>query len=555
MRLPDPPAGLNPGDPVWIYLRYSSEHQTIESQAHTMQQWCALHNLTIAREWRDEARSGKTDAGRGGFTAMIAAVEHGDARNVKAVLFWSFARMARNTNDAEYFKSLLRKRGLIVFTLADDIPQGALAPVFEAFKHVQDADYRKRLSDEIKRGLEYRVSKGVPHTGGKIPFGYMPGERVYLGPKMKRVNGVLKQVGERYGHRLAQDPQTRERVALAWRMMLDGATDYQIFQRTHVVKNYAAIGHFFNSVTYAGAVRFGEYINWDAHAGYVTRAEWERVQEIRRTRAPHPSKPDHHPRRMHNPNNFLSGLLVCGVCGAKMTYGVSGARYVRCPNRVNHSCVLRTIAVNAVHGAVLDWMQQHIFTAARFHALRDEINAALNADRSGLQNARDALLTQAARLDAETRNLIEHIKRYGPDADIAAQIKNARAKKDRTRVELDQLEQQMTARRIIVSDDALDWLAAHLRDEIRHAAPERVRAVIHSIIARIAMHTDDTLHIAYSVQSLLRQWVSAQTVQRRGLLQSPAPLHTFPQWTADLETAELQIVRRRNVKHAAVAYA
>jgi len=121
-----------------------------------------------------------------------------------------------------------------------------------------------------------------------------------------------------------------------------------------------------------------------------------------------------------------------------------------------------------------------------------------------------ALLTQAARLDAETRNLIEHIKRYGPDADIAAQIKNARAKKDRTRVELDQLEQQMTARRIIVSDDALDWLAAHLRDEIRHAAPERVRAVIHSIIARIAMHTDDTLHIAYSVQSLLRQW-SART--------------------------------------------
>ena len=42
-------------------------------------------------------------------------------------------------------------------------------------------------------------------------------------------------------------------------MMLDGATDYQIFQRTHVVKNYAAIGHFFNSVTNAGAVRFGVY--------------------------------------------------------------------------------------------------------------------------------------------------------------------------------------------------------------------------------------------------------------------------------------------------------
>ena len=83
MRLPDPPAGLNPGDLVWIYLRYSSEHQTIESQGHTMQQWCTLHNLTIAREWRDEARSGKTDAGRGGFTAMIAAVENGDARNVK----------------------------------------------------------------------------------------------------------------------------------------------------------------------------------------------------------------------------------------------------------------------------------------------------------------------------------------------------------------------------------------------------------------------------------------------------------------------------------------
>ena len=547
MRLPDPPAGLESGAAVWIYLRYSSEHQTIESQAHTMRQWCAQHNLLIAREFRDEARSGKTDAGRDGFNSLIAAVEHGDARDVRAVLFWSFARMARNTNDAEYFKSLLRKRGLIVFTLADDIPQGALAPVFEAFKHVQDADYRQRLSDEIKRGLEYRISKGVPHSGHNIPIGYIPGERVYLGPRMKRVNGVLKQVGERYAHRLTQDPETRDRVARAWRMMLNGENDYQIFKATHVACSHAALGHFFASVTYAGAVRCGDLINWDAHPAYVTRAEWERVQTMRRERAPHPSNPERHPRRLHNPQNLLSGILFCGVCGLRLTYGQARyTRYVRCRNHVDRGCAMRNMKAGTIHDAVINWLQQTVFTSARLIELRDEINAALNGDRAQLQSARDETLQRAARLDAEIRNMVEHVKRYGPDADINAALQRARAERTRARHELDAIETDLTAQRVRVSDEVLTWLAANLATEIRHAAPERVRDLIKNIVRRIELHTDDTLKLSYSIQPLL-------VSHRKASLQSGFPLNTCPDFNCTLQTAQLTLVRsvqRQAVQHA-----
>jgi len=219
---------------VWVSLRYSSEQQTIESQEHVLREWCAQHRLVIGQLFKDEAITGKRDAGRKQFLEMIRLLEHGLAQPApRGVLFWSFAREARNVVDAEYYKWLLRKKGFVVFTLADEIPQGELAPVFEAWTHIKDAEYVKRLSDEVRRGLEFRIAKGVPHTA-HARIGYRLGEKVYLGPKMRRVNGVMKQVGERWGQKLEKDPGTRARVELAWQMALAGRPDYEIHQATQV---------------------------------------------------------------------------------------------------------------------------------------------------------------------------------------------------------------------------------------------------------------------------------------------------------------------------------
>lgn len=152
-------------------------------------------------------------------------------------------------------------------------------------------------------------------------------------------------------------------------------------------------------------------------------------------------------------------------------------------------------------------------------------------------------------------HLVAHIARFGGDDEIAAQLRTTKNERTRARMEQSEIEKQLNARRLTVSDEVLDWLAANLRHEIEHGAPAQVRAVIHSVIQRLDLRADDTLHIQYTAEPVLR----ALTVNRKTSLRSAFPFDSLPfpgavPAHAQLYTTHLILSRQRAARRGMVAH-
>lgn len=302
---------LPAGSRVWCYLRHSpGDNQTIDSQIAGLRDWCAEMGWEIERMFIDEALEGSRED-REQFQLMMSLARQ-DARLVDGIAVWSFSRFARNQLDAQFYKADLRKRGYVVLSKIDDIPNNEMAPIYEAFIDWKNQRFLDDLSADVRRGQNFIVEQGY-WPGGTPPMGYT---------SVSEVIGQRRNGEPRLGHRLIKDPALADRVALAWRMKLTENVSYeQIHEATRLYSNRQHYSHFFSNLLYAGVFvyhgsRFPE--RWEDGEvfcePYVSLDEFLRVQVNRQIRRD--IQRDHSPRVLASPV-LLSGLVVCGHCLAQ----------------------------------------------------------------------------------------------------------------------------------------------------------------------------------------------------------------------------------------------
>ena len=475
-----------PGSVVVAYLRHSpGDKQTIASQEDFMRKWCEEFRLALVRVYRDEAQSGTTTAGRDDFLAMFDALRDGLILPRPAgVVLWSFNRFAREVEDAEYYKWSLRHWGYEVYSTTDNIPEGDFGPVYESFVHWKDAERSREISRDAQRGLRFLAENKYWH-GGQPPRGYKLGEPVCIGT---RKNG-----SSWLAHHLAFDPDWEPRVRGAWHAKLRGAFHWQIHKEFKLYPGINSYTTFFTNRTYAGVIKCGDLNVPDAHPAYVTLAEFERVQHLRRV-LPHNAKaPDgdpEHSRRQQSPY-LLSGVFYCGLCGAAMSgqrYG--GTMFYKCGRRHrqgSEACSNPSIVAWYVHDFILDWITANVFTREYLLANRAEINARIGGDRRILLSRRQQVSDSLERLDKQVRNLVDSIARLKLNEAIERAIQERQTEARQLEHELAEIDSQLNQQRIEMGDDALEYVAAHLREELTSEALEDVRRVLRQVIVRVEL--------------------------------------------------------------------
>jgi DNA invertase Pin-like site-specific DNA recombinase len=297
---------LPPGSRVWCYLRHSpGDNQTIDSQLAGMKQWCAEMGWAVDDIFVDEALEGSRED-RDQFQLMMSRARQ-DPCPVDGIVLWSFSRFARDQLDAQFYKADLRKRGYAVLSKTDDIPNNEMDPIYEAFIDWKNQRFLDDLPADVRRGLGYIVEQGY-WPGGRPPIGYRTAPEVI---------GQRKNGEPRLGHRLVQDDSVADRVALAWRMKLEGNASLQeIHEATHLYSKREQYSEFFSNLLYAGIfIYHGKRFPAAWEAGerfcepYVTLEEFLSVQILRETRTREATSP----RRLASPY-LLTGLLRCGLC-------------------------------------------------------------------------------------------------------------------------------------------------------------------------------------------------------------------------------------------------
>ncbi len=160
------------------YIRVSTEDQTEyspDSQRSKLKEYAAAHDLLLPEPfiYLDEGISGRSAEKRPAFLQMIGTAKQ-KPRPFDLILVWKFSRFARSRQDSILYKSMLRKEcGIDVVSITEQLSGDPTSILVEALLEAMDEYYSINLSQEVRRGMNEKFSRGgvvsVP------PFGYRMG--------------------------------------------------------------------------------------------------------------------------------------------------------------------------------------------------------------------------------------------------------------------------------------------------------------------------------------------------------------------------------------------
>jgi DNA invertase Pin-like site-specific DNA recombinase len=299
-------APLAPGALVFGYLRDSggaAQEKSVADQRQALLAYAGQHGWLVAGWYVDEARPGSDAARRPAFQEMIAACR-AEPVPVAAVLVWSLSRLGRDELDAQFYRADLRRRAVEVVSVnpAESVPNGPAGFLFEALIDWKNRSFLDDMSRDVRRGLRANVLLGYA-PGGTPPVGYKAAPVAI---------GVKRDGQPRLVARWLIDPVSAPRVRQAFAMFAAGYSYAEIHAATALHRSRVSYSSMVRNRTYLGRLKFGA----EEFAGLeplVDEELWARCQARISERARGRSGP---------PLDFLlSGLAVCGYCGAAMAGG------------------------------------------------------------------------------------------------------------------------------------------------------------------------------------------------------------------------------------------
>jgi DNA invertase Pin-like site-specific DNA recombinase len=330
---------------AYLYIRQSSLKQVIDNQESTKRQY-NLRDRALALGWTrkqiiiidcDQGQSGAEAVDREGFQKLVADVGMGRAGIVMGL---EVSRLARNSAD---WHRLLEICGLTQTLILDEdglydpshfndrLLLGLKGTMSEAELHILRARLRGGIINKAKRG-ELKLS--LP-----VGFVYDDQNHVVLDPN-KRVQQAIKllfktfeQTGSAFltvkmfrqkGLKFPKRPRTGPSKSITiWAEL----THDQVLRTLHNPR-YAGTFFYGRSQAYRTAngtigLRSKPVDQWtvclpDSHAAYIGQEKFEKNQKMLLANA----QAHGHDRRQSPPREgpaLLQGIVVCGLCGRRMT--------------------------------------------------------------------------------------------------------------------------------------------------------------------------------------------------------------------------------------------
>jgi len=487
------------GSRVAAYLRdsgHEDQELSVEQQEQSIRAWCERSGILLTAIYRDAARPGSSTVGREAFLEMIRAFRAPNCPE-KGIIVWKYNRFARDIDDAQFYKADLRRRGVIIHSLNDSVPEGLDGRLFEAAIDWMNARFLEDLRADVKRGLRHLVDQHGA-LGGTPPRGFV---RVPL------TIGAHRDGRPHVVHRWQPDPAMVPLVRQAFEMRAAGASYKSINAATHLYSSTPGFERFFRNEIYIGRLRFGDQVIEDYCTPLVDNATWtavQLVQDAQRARvAAGPDRPDH-PRRGTG-EFLLTGLVHCARCGAMLTAETvqfkttSGYRYqyYTCSGRTrNTGCDARNIPRAQLENAVLD--------AVIDEGLTDEVISigwlALHLEReqetATLKKRRNKIARELSGVRRKISNLLDLLADAGRGAPPAMMTR------------LHDLQAEETANLATLA--ALDKPAAPLPalEEMKSRAAR----------LRLALSSGDTAQIKPALQGLVKRIAAELDVENKTLL-------------------------------------
>jgi site-specific DNA recombinase len=418
----------------------------------------------------------------------------------ETILIWKHSRFARNREDAIIYKSLLRKLGVSVISMneqVDDTPAGKL---LEGIIEVIDEFYSLNLGEDTIRGMRENASRGFQN--GSIPIGY----------KAKKVMD-----GNNERTKLDFDEVYAPIIRRIFQLILENKGIKEIAKilnreglKTSKGKPWAnsTIKYVLKNEAYTGTLVYGKNAkNRSAHNGsnnviriennnpaIIDKQTFDIVQNIMAKRSPAII----HPRAVAS-DYLLSGLVYCGKCGAKMI-GASAKsgqnHYYSCQNYLKRGkdvCDMKMFNRDALERIVIERLKTLVLTEKNlmeiFNIALDEIN------NNKHRNERDLKA-----VDGQLHGLRERIgKLYNSLGTGKLEIDHIAPRLKELKTQIDALE---TKRNEVINEiknpktlpfnlKTLNAYAQDLSDLLQNSSIMEQKAILRSFVKKIIVNRPD----------------------------------------------------------------
>jgi DNA invertase Pin-like site-specific DNA recombinase len=429
---------------AYLYVRQSTLRQVMENTESTQRQY-ALRERAIALGWPiervqvidcDQGQSGASAADREGFQRLVAEVSLG---HVGIVLGLEVSRLARNNSDWHRLLEICALTGTLILDedglydpsqFNDRLLLGLKGTISEAELHV--------LKARLRGGILSKASRGELKAPLPVGMVYDPRGQVVQDPD-RQVQDALRALFttfERTGSACATVRHFRKQGLLFPRRLRRGLRKGELVWGTLVHSRVLQVLH---NPRYAGAFFHGR-TRWsrsheggkrckrlppdqwhallpEAHVGYITWDEYQRNQRALRENAQARGRD----RRQGPPGEgpaLLQGLVLCGLCGQRMTVRYHLRKAGRVPDYVcqkegiEHAericqCIAGSDIDAAIGALLLETLTPMTLEVAMAvqHELQQRLNEADRLRRQHVERARyEADLARERFLQVDPKN-------------------------------------------------------------------------------------------------------------------------------------------------------
>ena len=479
--------------PVALYARVSSDRQDVDlsiaAQLRALRDYAEKHDYLVAREYVDEAESGRI-ADRPEFQKMLNEAAKPEAP-FKEILVWKFSRFTRKREHAVAFKSMLRRRGIRVVSIteqADDTPTGKL---LEAIIESVDEFYSENLAQEVVRGMREAASRGFWMTT-YAPYGY---KRVHV------QDGAAKRP------KLELNPPADAVVKRVFDMVLQGKSILDVTKTlnaegiptTNGKKRLKTTIHtMLSHEAYTGTVVWGANAKdgappvrvEDAHPAIVSKRDFQKARRLLGSRAPKKVNP----RRASSPY-LLSGIAKCETCGKAMTAAEAKSgkyTYYICHSllkRGKGTCKTPRLNAKSFEKLIVNEIRANILTESNIRdlvkLLDEEMDGVARDQRQRLETIEEELEDVKKRLG----RIWNHIETTDTEmADASDRIREHRERKEKLEIAAEEARALLKERRqFLDSADTIATFAAEMSEFLKTSELTETKAFVGSFVKEVVV--------------------------------------------------------------------
>lgn len=474
-----------PGSSLVAYLR-DSGHETqelsLEQQEAELLSWCREHSYILTKIYKDTG-TGTSTAGRDQFKEMIHHLRS-DKRQEAGLVVWKWNRFSRNIDESQFYRADLRRRGVLLYSLNDDIPSGPEGRFFEAAIDWMNQSYIEDLRADTKRGLRNLVLNYgcVP---GTPPRGFMR-EEVEISTHR---DGVLHT-----GHRWIPDPDLIPLVKKAWEMRACKATYKEIADETQLFGPKSSYVQFFRNPLYIGRLEYGDDIVIEEYCEPIISQEiWGAVQQINKKNI-REFKDRKQPGKKGS-GFILSGIAFCAKCGAPLQASVHHSKgrryhYYRCSRGHRRwDCDAPPIPRKILEDAVKSELLGYLTAPESIAQLIRTQNEELERGKKELISRRNALSAKLGGINRKITNIINAIAEIGHNKDLSDKLTDLNYQKSQVEVLISELDNKLRPAPDL-DGVQIERLTSAIQKAIRAAPQRELKKIYQGMVEKILAARD-----------------------------------------------------------------